>query len=206
MEVTEDFTSELFGVEAIAVNLYQLSHFVGLFLGSIMFLVGIKMLIAYSKNQNDPRNNLGSVLIMMIGASMLWSLQSSISLMTNTLSNNSHCFVLSENSTVNTHSGECFDAKSSDITQELRSEFESKNKTESLNKLLAKMNVYFKVLQAIGLIYFIKAIFLLKSVAQGSGNTTYGQILIMLISSSLVLDLPNTLQMLLNTAKEITSL
>lgn len=206
-----EFTSELTGVEEIAVNLYQLSHFIGLFLGSVMFMYGIKKLIAYSKNQNDPRNSLGGVLVMMIGASMLWSLQSSISLATNTLTNNSHCFVLSKDSedmgnNINKHDGECFNAKNSEITQDLRSDLESQGKTESLNKLLAKINVYFKVLQAVGLVYFIKAIYLLKSVAEGSGNTTYGKILVMLIGSSLVLDMPNTLNMILNTAKEISSL
>jgi hypothetical protein len=206
MVVTEKFTTELNGIEEIAVNLYQLSSLVGFFLGSIMFLAGIKALTAYSKNPNDPRNTLGSVLIMMIGASMLWSLQNTISLATNTLSNNSHCFVLSESETINHNAGDCFDAKNSEITEDLRTELEAKGKTEALSKLLAKMNVYFKVLQAIGLIYFIKGIYLLKTIAQGSGNTTYGQVLIILISSSLVLDLPNTLQMIVNTAKEITSL
>lgn len=208
---SSEFTSELTGVEEIAVNLYQLSHYVGIFLGSILFLVGIKKLIEYSKNQNDPRNSLGGVLVMMIGASMLWSLQSSISLATNTLTNNNHCFVLSKDNedmgnNINKHDGECFNAKNSEITEELRADFEDKGRGEALKDLLAKMNVYFKMLQAIGLIYFIKGIYMLKAAAEGTGNTTYGKILVVIIASSLVLDLPNTLNMIVNTVKEATAL
>ncbi|KTF12219.1 hypothetical protein [Pseudoalteromonas sp. H105] len=206
-----EITSNLTGVEAIAVNLYTLSHYVGIFLGSIMFLVGIKMLITYSKNPNDPRNSLGGVLIIFIGASMLWSLQSSISLVTNTLTNNNHCFVLSKDSedmsnNINKHNGECFNAKNSEITAELRADFEDKGRGEALGELLAKINVYMKVLQAIALVYFIKGIFLLQSIAKGTGNATYGQALIMIIAASLILDLPNTLEMLINTVKQATAL
>jgi len=206
-----EITSNLTGVEQIAVNLYQLSHYVGIFLGSILFLVGIKKLIEYSKNQNDPRNSLGGVLVMMIGASMLWSLQSSISLATNTLTNNNHCFVLSKDNedmgnNINKHDGECFNAKNSEITEELRADFEDKGRGKALKDLLAKMNVYFKMLQAIGLIYFVKGIYMLKAAAEGTGNTTYGKILVVLIASSLVLDLPNTINMLVSTVKEATAL
>lgn len=211
MEVTEDFTSDLTGVEAIAVNLYELSHYIGLFLGTIAFMVGIKMLMAYSKNPNDPRNSLGGVLVVFISASLLWGLQSSISLATNTLTNNNHCFVMSKNSedmgnNINKHGGECFNAKSSEITQELRQDFENKGRSDALEKLLAKINVYFKVLQAVGLVYFIKGLFLLVNIAKGTGNATYGQALIMVISSSLILDLPNTINMILNTVKESVAL
>ncbi len=208
---SSEFVSELTGVEEIAVNLYQLSHFIGIFLGSIMFMYGIKKLIAYSKNQNDPRNSIGGVLVMMIGASMLWSLQSSISLATNTLTNNNHCFVLSKDNedmgnNINKHSGECFNAKNSEITAELRASFENNGRSDALSNLLVKINVYFKVLQAIGLIYFIKGIYMLKAAADGTGNMTYGKIFVVLIASSLVLDLPNSLNMIVNTIKEATAL
>ena len=211
MEVTEDFTSDLTGVEAIAVNLYELSHYIGLFLGTIAFMIGIKMLMAYSKNPNDPRNSLGGVLVVFISASLLWGLQSSISLATNTLTNNNHCFVMSKNNedmgnNMNKHGGECFNAKSSEITQELRQDFENKGRSDALEKLLAKINVYFKVLQAVGLVYFIKGLYLLVNIAKGTGNATYGQALIMVISSSLILDLPNTINMILNTVKESVAL
>lgn len=206
-----DTSTELTGIEQIAVNGYQLSHYIGIFLGSIMFMIGIKKLIEYSKNPNDPRNGLGSVLVMMIGASMLWSLQSSISLMTNTLSNNNHCFVMSKNSedignSINKHDGECFNAKNSEITQDLSSKLEKDGKTASLEILTRKINVFVKVLQTVGLIFFIKSIFLLKSCAEGSSGVTYGKVLTMLIASSLVLDMPNTLQMIINTAKEVSAL
>jgi hypothetical protein len=209
--ITASTPSEM---ELIAINTYMLSYYIGLMLGIVMFLVGIKKLIEHSKNPNDPRNGLGGVLVVMIGASLLFGLQSTISMTASTLTGSEgHCFIYSDKVTqrgggdsLNKHPSSCFDPKNSEITDTLRKKLEDEGKTAALENLDKKITILFTVFQAIGLIYFIKAIFLLKSAAEGQNSTTYGKILIMLIFSSLVIDMPNTMQMLLDTAKGMSSL
>jgi uncharacterized protein YhhL (DUF1145 family) len=207
--VTEDFSTQLTGFDAIATYGYELTYYVGLALGIVLFLHGIKKLTLYAKNPNDPRNSLGSVLVVMIGASLLFGLQSSINMAVSTVNSSTtgHCFVNEETgNSINKHDAECFDADNSEITKDMRDLIEEKGTGQSLEIFNKKAATFFKIMAMVGLIYFVKAIFLLKSAAEGTGNTTYGKILTMLIASSLIIDMPNTLQMLINTAKEITAL
>ncbi|OEG74159.1 hypothetical protein BEL05_00740 [Shewanella colwelliana] len=209
MEVTEDFSTQLTGFEAIATYGYELTYYVGLALGIVLFLHGIKKLTLYAKNPNDPRNSLGSVLAVMIGASLLFGLQSSINMAVVTVNSSStgHCFMNNETgNSINKHDAECFDASNSEITKDMRDLIEERSTTKALETFNKKAHNFFLIMQFVGLVYFVKAIFLFKAAAEGTSNTTYGKIIIMLISSSLIIDMPNTLQMLLNTAKEIASL
>lgn len=199
----------------IGINLYKLAYLFGLVLGTVMYLIAIKKLIEHSKNPNDPRNGLGSVLVLFIGASMLWSLQSSINLFSNTFNGTGSSFCVyndnlearsdeaEKSEDLNKHGAECFNAKNSDITADLRDKLEQKGATESLELLQSKMQSFFYIIQALGLIYFIKAIFLLKSASEGSNSVTYGKCIIMLIMSSLVMDMPDTLQIIINTFKQM---
>lgn len=209
MEVTEDFSTELTGFEAIATYGYELTYYVGLALGIVLFLHGIKKLMLYAKNPNDPRNSLGSVLGVMIGASLLFGLQSSINMAVITVNSSStgHCFVNNETgNSINKHSAECFNSDNSEITKDMRDLIEERSTVEALENFNKKASNFFLIMKFIGLVYFVRAIYEFKAVSDGQSNTTYGKVIIMLISSSLVIDMPNTLQMLLNTAKEFTSI
>lgn len=209
MEVTEDFSTELTGFEAIATYGYELTYYVGLALGIVLFLHGIKKLMLYAKNPNDPRNSLGSVLGVMIGASLLFGLQSSINMAVVTVNSSStgHCFVNNETgNSINKHDAKCFNTDNSEITKDMRDLIEERSTTEALENFNKKASNFFLIMQFVGLVYFVRAIYEFKAVSDGQSNTTYGKIIIMLISSSLVIDMPNTLQMLLNTAKEFTSI
>lgn len=177
-----------------------------------MFLIGIRKLLEHSKNPNDPRNGLGSVLVLFIGASMLWSLQSSINLFSNTFNSTGSSFCVYdknfesvENGDLNKHGAECFNAQDSEITADLRDELEQRGATAALETLNNKIQGFFYIIQAIGLIYFIKAIFLLKGASEGSSSVTYGKCIIMLITSSLVIDMPDSLNIIINTFKEMQS-
>lgn len=194
----------------IGINLYKLAYYFGLVLGTVMFLIGIKKLIEHSKNPNDPRNGLGSVIVLFIGASMLWSLQSSINLFSNTFNGTGSSFCVYDNNfegvddaDLNKHGAECFNAKDSDITADLRDKLEQKGATASLEELNKKIQGFFYVIQSLGLIYFIKGIYQLKAASEGSGSSTFGKSLIMIIMSSLVMDMPDTLEIIINTFKQM---
>lgn len=196
----------------IGINLFKLSYYFGLVLGTVMFLIGIRKLVEHSKNPNDPRNSLGSVLVLFIGASMLWSLQSSINLFSNTFNSTGSSFCVYDknfegvdNADLNKHGAECFNARDSEITSDLRDELEQRGATTALETLNNKIQSFFYIIQSIGLIYFIKGIFLLKGASEGSNSTSYSKCLIMLITSSLVIDLPDTMNIVINTFKQMQS-
>lgn len=196
-------------MELLFTNLYFLAMTVGSFLSVLLFFLGIKKLTQHAKNPHDPKNSLGGALVIMIGASLLFSLNTSVSLFTATLTNNQgHCFVVYEKGEkvdeINPNGGKCYNENGSELTPELKEKLE-KSKGKSLEIMQKRIRIMFLCFQAIGLIYFIKAIFLLKSAAEGSTSMTYGKILTMLIFSSLVIDMPNTLEMIINTVKQATA-
>ena len=66
-------------------------------------------------------------------------------------------------------------------------------------KLKEKLRLLFTLFQVIGVIYFIKAIYMLKEASEGSQQTGYGKIILMIFASALVIDMPHTIDMLINT-------
>lgn len=202
-------------VEKLITVIFKLTFLIGVFLGSFMFLAGIKKLLENSKNPNDPRNSLGSVVVLLLGASLLFSLQDSIGIATNTLlGNEGFCFNYADKINVSATSlkfknegASCFDAGNSDITKTMIDKLDSEGNTKAIEELKNKITILFSVMQVIGLIYFIKGIYMLKSIAEGTGGQqlTYGKALLVIIFSSLAIDLPNTLDILLEEAKKMSA-
>ena len=199
-------------LEKIAVLGYSFIYYIGLLLGFFMFFAAIKRLLSHSKNPNDPRSSLGGVLILMIGFGALSSLQSSLSIGISTMNGGEqgHCFIYHNSvkkrgESFSPNQAECFDAKNSELTSGFREKLENSGKAQAVIKLMEKVNILFTILQGIGLAYFIKAIYTIKAIVEQTSQSTYGSVFIMLAVSSLVIDMPNTLNMIINTAKNIAS-
>jgi hypothetical protein len=205
--------SVMTGAEKLVTSIFMLSYVVGLILGTVLFFASIKRMLAHSKNPNDPRNSIGGAVVIMIGASLLFSLQSSIGIATNTLTGaGGYCFnyhdkvnVKNVSSDFKSDSATCFDASTSEITSALRDKLNSSGNVTAIEELNRKLTLLFTAFQAIGLIYFIKGIYLLKGVSEGRSDLTYGKVLMMIIFSSLVIDMPNTINILIETAKNFSS-
>jgi hypothetical protein len=198
-------------MEELFTQLYLLcANYIAGFLGALLMFLAIFKLVEHGKNPNDPRNKLSVALVIMIAGSLLTSLNSSISMFTATLTNNQgHCFVVYQEGEmveeINPNGGKCYDQDGSDLSPEMLKKLEEKE-GKSLEIMKKRVRILFTCFSAIGLIYFIKAVFLLKDVAEGSSSTTYGKVLTMMIFSTLVMDLNNTMSIILATVKQSTAL
>ncbi|OZY40602.1 hypothetical protein CJF43_17345 [Pseudomonas fragi] len=63
------------------------------------------------------------------------------------------------------------------------------------------MKVIVGLFQAIGFFFFISSIMSLKAVGHGSSRDGYAKPVIILIASALIIDLPHTASMIMETAK-----
>ena len=198
-------------MEELFTNLYLLcANYIADFMGALMMFIAIFKLVEHGKNPNDPRNKLSVPLVIMIGGALLSNVNSSISMFTATLTNNQgHCFVVYEEGEkvdeINPNGGNCYDQDGADLSPEMLKKLEEKE-GQSLEIMKKRVRILFTCFSAIGLIYFIKAVFLLKAVAEGSSGTTYGKVLTMMIFSTLVMDMNNTMSIVLETVKQSTAL
>ncbi|SGZ00405.1 Putative uncharacterized protein [Moritella viscosa] len=198
-------------MELLFTNLYLLcANYISLFLGSLMMFIAIYKLVEHGKNPNDPRNKLSTALVIMIGGALLTNINASVSMFTATLTNNEgHCFVVYQDGEkveeINPNGGNCYNQDGADLSPDLLKRLEESG-SNSLEIMKKRVRILFSCFSAIGLIYFIKSVFLLKSVAEGSNNTTYGKVLTMMIFSTLVMDMNNTLSIIIETVKQSTAL
>jgi hypothetical protein len=198
-------------MEELFTNLYLLcANYIAGFLGALMMFIAIFKLVEHGKNPNDPKNKLSVALVIMIGGALLTNVNSSISMFTATLTNNQgHCFVVYEAGEkvdeINPNGGKCYDQDGADLSPELLEKLE-KSGSNSLEIMKKRVRILFTCFSAIGLIFFIKSIFLLKAVAEGSSGTTYGKVLTMMIFSTLVMDMNSTMSLIIETVKQSTAL
>lgn len=210
--ITDNSLSE---IEKITVAGYGFVYFIGLLFAFFIFFSAIKRLLAHAKSPQDPRNSIGGVVVLFIAFAALSSLQSSISIGINTFGgdsgNSRNCFIYHDSVKKSTggsfaeNGSTCFDAKNSELTSELRKKLEDGGKTVAAEKIVAKLNLLFAILQVIGLAYFIKGIYTMKAIVEQTSQSTYPKVFVTLAVSSLVMDMPNTLEMIISTAKAISS-
>lgn len=192
-------------MQTISYHLFNLVHYVIFFvLAPIFFLLAFKKMTDYAKNPNDPKNTALSPLILLFAGSLLLNVKASSSMFINSLnSTNNVCFIQNSQNFVNDKN--CFDDAASEVTNHYKDELETKDKSNILEEFNEKIALLYMLFQSIGMIYFIKGILLLKAAAEGVSSVTYGKILIIIVCSSFVIDMPNTMDMLIETAKKLTA-
>ncbi len=200
-------------LDRIVAMSYALVFFISVFLGIFMLYKGITKMMSFSKNPNDPRNSVSSIIVLFVGASLLVNVHGIVNIMSSTLNGtNGYCAIYEDVIDVGVGmgdqlmpvSGDCFEANTSGLTAELRQSLDGDNAAKE--KLMHKINILFGILQVVGLAYFVKGIYTLKQISEGNNQTTYGQVILMLIMSSLVIDMPNTLEIIQETITQIRSM
>jgi hypothetical protein len=171
---------------------YILVRTFGVLLGAILAFLGIKKLVDYSQDQRNPKNSPVSAIVIFFAAGLLLNLNQTMSLVINTIQDgkdNSYCFYAkTSGDSPFGNGGSCFsDAMS--LTKELAEKLKNESGTEeSVNKLKEKLRLL-----------FIKGIYMLKEASEGSQQTGYGKIILMIFASALVIDMPHTIDLLINT-------
>jgi hypothetical protein len=200
-------------LDMIAALSYALIYFIGAILAITLFIKAVSRLLKHGKNPQDPKNSIGGAVVMFIAVGLLTNLHSTIGIMNATLTGNpGHCMMYSD--VIDTETADmfetgadtkCFDASTSELTADMRANLTTGGKADAIESLMKKLNILFGILQAVGLAYFVKGIYTLKSIVENTSQQTYGQVFTILVMSSLVIDMPNTLLMITETAKKIAS-
>lgn len=183
--------------------IYILVRTMGVLLGAILAFLGIKKLVDYAQDQRNPKNSPISAIVIFFAAGLLLNLNQTMSLVINTIQDGTgqnYCFYAqTTGETPFGNNTSCFN-DAMQVTDDLAARLKNETGTEeSVNKLKEKLRLLFTLFQIIGVIYFIKGIYMLKEASEGSQQTGYGKILLMILASALVIDMPHTIDMLINT-------
>lgn len=199
-------------LDMIATLSYSLVYFIGVILGIFLFFKAVTRLLKHGKNPQDPKNSIGGAVVLFLAVGLLTTLHGSISIMNATLTgSDGHCMFMGGSVASNSQdflagpADECFDASTSELTEKMRTNLTTGGKADAIASLMKKLDILFGILQTVGLAYFIKGIYTLKAIVENTSQQTYGQVFVILIMSSLVIDMPNTLMMITETAKKIAS-
>lgn len=190
----------------IVATVYAFIYYIGMIIGFVFIFISFLKLMNSAENRGDPKNTMKSAFLTMLAGALLFNIHDTFSTLTATFTGTSEiCFVESqalahERLTPSDTSG-CFDAETSEITESLRSQLSGDD--QSWQELKDRINILFAVLQTISLFFFIKAITMLKAVSEGSQEASYGKIFIMLIFSSIGMDLSGFLEIIINTYESI---
>lgn len=110
------------------------------------------------------------------------------------------CFVVSEGSINNA----CMNTEVSGLTGELKSRIEKLSSGSTAEKFMENIQIIIGLFQIIGLIYFAVGAYGIAQVANGSSKESgYGKPIITMFASALIVDIPHTAMMAIETLEKI---
>lgn len=190
-------------------SFYILVRMIGTLLGAFLVYIGIKKAVDFSKDDRNPKNFPTAAIITFLAGGLLLNLNQTMTLAVNTFigSGNGYCFYSKGlgnygKEVIGTNNA-CFNS-AMQVTDKIANELSGQKKFEvTLKNIKERLRLLFTLLQVIGVIYLIKSIYMLKEAAEGSNNIGYGKIIIMIISSAIIIDLPHFIDMVINTIRDI---
>lgn len=170
------------------------------FMGVLLFIVaGLKM-----KQMVDEKNpsKKFSVIMTFVAATFFFNIylaQELISSLWKIEGDESICFMV-DDAGVN---DQCYSDEMSEIGGELAERVEKLSGDGIATELKNSMRLIVGIFQVIGFIYFMVGIYGLHQVSNGTKDEGYGKPIITMISSALIIDLPHTASMFLDTLQKV---
>lgn len=183
---------------AIIAALNKFVAFLGYFFAVLLMINGGMKLQQYA-NRSQNGVSIKIIVFQFVAGAMLLNYATSISTLAVSVlgSGNEYCFILDSFNS----KGQCWDAASSELTGTIQAKIEAISGSSTSAQFIENLNLIVGFFQLIGFIYFIKACMVLAAVGNGRERGGYGKPVIMLLFSALVINLPNTIQYLVNTLK-----
>ncbi len=185
-------------VELISANL-GLIKLVIFLIGFILFVSGGYKL----KLLTDEGGKMGKSvpLVYLIIGAVLMNITLAIGAFGNTyFKAGDFCFVVSEGAINNA----CMNTEVSGLTGELKARIEKLSSGGTAEKFLENIQVIIGLLQIIGLIYFAVGAYGIAQVSNGSSKESgYGKPIITMFASALIVDIPHTAMMAIETLEKI---
>ncbi|WP_339231805.1 hypothetical protein MHH62_20855 [Pseudomonas sp. FSL L8-0168] len=185
-------------VEMISANI-GLIKLVIFLIGFIVFVSGCYKLKLLS--DQDGKMGKSVPLIYVIVGAVLMNVTLAIGVFGNTyFKAGDFCFVVEEGAINNA----CMNTEISGLTGELKSRIEKLSSGGTAEKFLENIQIIIGIFQIVGLIYFSVGAYGIAQVSNGSSKESgYGKPIITMFASALIVDIPHTAQMAINTLHDI---
>lgn len=188
--------------EALIVSVHKVVYIVGFLIGLILMIsAGYKM--KQAADSNGPQSNKGIIFVSLLVGVIMMNASGAMSTYLATLlgSGSGHCFILDKEQSVGEN---CWSADSSGLTGDLKSRIEKLSSGSTAQKFMENVNVIVGIFQVIGFIYFLVGAYGLVQVANGSSRDSgYGKPIITMIAAALIVDIPHTAEMAIQTLQDI---
>jgi hypothetical protein len=175
--------------------------YIGIFLGLLLIISGFYKMKLRSESPNNPISSMPVIISSIIAGTMLLNYSAATTTVISTLlgSDNKYCFVLDTPTDEQvTPDGGCWNSGESEITGKLMEKIADTRGGNAAAEFAANFNVIVGLFQLIGLIYFFKGVYGLKTVGDGTEKGGYGKPIVMMIFAALLIDLPHTAEMFSN--------
>lgn len=185
-------------VELISANI-GLIKLVVFLIGFTLFVTGGCKLILLTE-QGGKMGKSVPLMYFLVG-SILMNLTIAIGIFGNTyFKAGDFCFVVAEGSINNA----CMNTEVSGLTGELKGRIEKLSSGNTAEQFMQNIQIIIGILQIIGFIYFAVGAYGLAQVANGSSQEKgYGKPIITMFASALIVDIPHTAQMAIDTLEKI---
>lgn len=185
-------------VELISGNI-GLIKLVIFLIGFILFVSGGYKLALISEEGNKVGKSVPLVYI--IVGTILMNVTLAIGIFGNTyFKAGDFCFVVSDNAINNA----CMNTEVSGLTGEMKARIEKLSSGSTAEKFMENIQMIIGIFQIIGLIYFSVGAYGIAQVANGSSKDGgYGKPIITMFASALIVDIPHTAMMAIETLEKI---
>lgn len=186
----------------LIATLHHMVVYFGQFMGVLLFISAGMKLKAASDAGASGRSNKATIYVTFIAATLMLNYSNSLTTYIATLLGNdySHCFILDKSQSIG---DSCWDSSSSELTGELKERITKLSNGSVAEKFMDNLNVIVGIFQMIGLIYFFVGVYGLVQVSNGGRDGGYGKPIITMIASALIVDLPHTAEMFIDTLNAV---
>lgn len=188
--------------EEIIVVIHKLVWVFGFLIGLILMIsAGFKMKAA--SEANGPNSNKAVIYISLLAGIIMMNSSAALSTYIATLlgSSGGHCFVLDKDQSAGEN---CWSAESSGLTGQLKDRVTKLSNAGVADTFMKNINVIVGILQVIGFIYFFVGAYGLVQVSNGSSRDGgYGKPIVTMIASALIVDIPHTAEMAVETLEKV---
>ena len=188
-----------FRADLISMFLNILFYF-SAFMGVLLFIVAgfrLKMMV----DEKQPSKKLG-VIMTFVAATFFFNIYLAQELVSSLwkIEGDEHICFMVDDAGVN---DQCYSDEMSEIGGELAERVQKLSGDGIATELKNSMRLIVGIFQVIGFIYFMVGIHALHQVSNGTKDEGYGKPIITMISSALIIDLPHTASMFLDTLQKI---
>ncbi|HEJ6524389.1 hypothetical protein N5J66_12660 [Pseudomonas juntendi] len=183
-------------ITAVSDLIYVVSFLIGLIL---LVTGGYKLKLISDENQKG--NKYGAPAMAILAGVIIMNCSESLSVLGATYLNaEKFCMIVADGSI----SDSCMNTELVGVTGELKSRIEKLSSGSTAEAFMDNIRIIIGIFQIIGLIYFLVGAYGLYEVANGSSKENgYGKPIITMFASALIVDIPHTIQIALDTLEKI---